>query len=58
MIPALEALDRLRERNRRFAAGVRSIDSLLARLTGAISWKAGLPLPSSWDAPTRELSRS
>lgn len=31
MIPALEALDRLRERNRRFAAGVRSIDSLLGQ---------------------------
>jgi carbonic anhydrase len=28
MIPAIEALDRLREGNRRFAAGVRSLDAL------------------------------
>jgi carbonic anhydrase len=32
MIPANEALDRLREGNRRFAAGLRSVDALLSQM--------------------------
>ena len=58
MISAQEALERLREGNRRFVSDIRSGDTSRARRAAPANWRPGRSRsPSFWDVPIRGYPR-